>query len=96
MEISASGMGREQSKLCPASYVLLPRSDTIASAFVSLAKTSQWSLLSPARSEGAILLRGTEPWERKLKYSVNRSTINESDYKRRDADTITGVSNKEQ
>lgn len=75
---------------------LLPRSDTIASAFVSLAKTSQWSLLSPARSEGAILLRGTEPWERKLKYSVNRSTINESDYKRRDADTITGVSNKEQ
>ena len=74
---------------------LLPGSDTIASAFFPLDKTSQWSLLSPARLEGAIL-QGTEPWERKLEYSVNRNTIDESDYKRRDADTITGVSNKEQ
>ena len=28
MEISSSGMGQEQSKLCPASYVLLLRGDT--------------------------------------------------------------------
>lgn len=65
---------------------LLPRRDTITSAFILLAKVSQWPFLSPARPEGTILLQGTEAWERKLEYSVDRNTVDYSDYKRREAD----------
>lgn len=62
----------------------LPRRDSITPDFISLAKASQWPLLSPARLEGTILLR-REPRGRKLGCLVNRNTINYGDCERKDA-----------
>ena len=48
MEISSSGMGQEQSKLSPASYVLLPRSDTdyFSSCVIAWSKSRGHTLTS--------------------------------------------------